>query len=75
MLVNRIGTFFILLGVGLIGMFVLSDMAQAPTCGFFISGAVLLGLGIGLWIRHPRPPAKPSGRFRLLKGRRDQDDD
>lgn len=71
----RIGTFFILLGLGLLGLFVLSDMAHSPTCGFFISGAILLSLGIFLWVQHPRPPAQPSGRFRLLRGRRRQDED
>ena len=75
MLVNRIGTFFILLGGGLIGMFVLSDIAKAPTCGFFISGTILLGLGIWLWVKNPRPPAQPSGRFRILKNRRVQKND
>lgn len=74
---NRIGTFFILLGLGLIGLFVLSDMAQTPTCGFFLSGVILLGLGIFLWVQHPRPPAQPSGRFRILRGRprKEENDD
>jgi hypothetical protein len=74
MLINRIGTFFILLGIGLIGLFVLSDMAKSPTCGFLIFGFFSLGLGIFMWIRDPFPPAQPSGRFRILKGgRRNQE--
>jgi hypothetical protein len=68
MLINRIGTFFILLGVALIALFILSDIAKAPSCGYLIIGAVFLGLGIVLWFRNPAPPPKPSGRFRIFKG-------
>jgi hypothetical protein len=67
MLVNRVGTFFILLGIALIALFILSDVAQSPTCGLLIFGAIFLALGVMLWFRNPSPPAGPSGRFRLLK--------
>jgi hypothetical protein len=69
-MINRVGNFFILIGLFLIGLFVLSDVAKAPTCGFFITGALSLGLGIFLWFKNPRPPSPPSGRFRVLKNRR-----
>ena len=69
-MINRVGNFFILIGLFLIGLFVLSDVAKAPTCGFFIAGALFLGVGISLWIKSPRPPSPPSGRFRVLKNRR-----
>lgn len=69
MMVNRVGTFFILLGLGLIGLFVLSDIAHSVVCGYFIFGAILLGIGVFLWIQNPRPPTQPSGRFRILKNR------
>lgn len=67
MLINRIGTFFILIGLGLIGLFILSDIAESPSCNYLVFGAVLLGLGIFLWFRDPPHPPEPTGRFRLLQ--------
>ena len=56
-----------LVGLLLIGLFVLSDVAQSPTCGFLPPGAVLLGLGLYLWFRDPTP-SQPTERFRVIKG-------
>ncbi len=67
MLMNRIGTFFALVGFMLIGLYVLSDMARTPTCNFLIIGALLLCLGIFLWIKNPAPPPQDTGRFRILR--------
>jgi hypothetical protein len=66
-IVNRIGTFFILLGVGLIVLFVLSDLAEAPTCNLLIFGAISLGMGILLWFRDPVKRGPEAGRFRTMK--------
>ena len=51
----------------MVGLFVLSDMAQSPTCGFLFGGGALFALGVYLWFRDPTPPPQPTGRFRLLK--------
>ncbi len=67
MLINRIGTFFFFIGLGLIGLFILSDIAKTPTCNFLIFGAISLGLGIILWLRDPAPPPQETGRFRILR--------
>ncbi len=67
MLMKRIGTFFVLVGILLIGLFVLSDMAHTPTCNFLFAGAILLVLGIFLWLRNPSPPPQDTGRFRILR--------
>ncbi len=64
---HKVGTFFILLGLLLIVLFVMADMAKAPSCNFFLFGAMFLGLGIFLWFRDPVKPGPPSGRFRILK--------
>jgi hypothetical protein len=69
MLINRIGTFFALMGVLLIGLFILSDMAKTPSCNFLIAGAVLLGVGIFLWLKNPAQPPQQTGRFRILSGK------
>lgn len=68
MLVNRVGTFFILLGLALIGLFILSDIAKTPTCNYLVFGGLSLALGIFLWFRDPVKPGPPPERFRLLKG-------
>jgi predicted membrane channel-forming protein YqfA (hemolysin III family) len=68
MLVNRIGTFLIMVGLVLIGLYIASDSAGVPTCNLLLAGAVLLILGIFLWFRNPLPSGPPSGRFRILKG-------
>ncbi|HEX9018896.1 MAG TPA: hypothetical protein VF806_06900 [Anaerolineaceae bacterium] len=71
---NRIGIFFILIGLGLIGLYLLSDVAHSPSCGFLVFGGILLAFGILLWLRNPKPPPQPSGRFRMLKmGQKDQE--
>jgi hypothetical protein len=63
----KIGTYLMLVGMLLIGLFVLSDLANTPTCGYLIWGAVLLAVGLVLWFRNPLAPPKPSGRFRIFK--------
>ena len=66
-LINRMGTFFILLGVGSVALFILSDLAKAPTCNFLVVGVLLLALGILLWMRDPVKPGPRPERFRLVK--------
>jgi hypothetical protein len=66
MFINRVGTFFFVLGLGLIGLFILSDMAGFPVCNYLYIGALLLGIGIILWLRDPAPPPQETGRFRIL---------
>ena len=66
-MVNRVGTFFILLGLGLIGLFVLSDIAKTPTCNLLIFGGISLAFGIFLWFRDPAKPGPPPERFRILR--------
>jgi hypothetical protein len=68
MMSNRIGTFLILVGLFLIGLFAYSDMVKAPVCNLLIIGGVTLALGVFLWFRNPTPPGQPTGRFRILKG-------
>ena len=67
MLINRVGTFFAVLGIGLIGLYVLSDISGSPTYNYLAIGALFLGLGIFMWLRDPAPPPKETGRFRVLR--------
>ncbi len=68
MLTNRIGTFFIVIGLGLIGMFILSDIAKTPSCNLLLFGGISLAVGILLSRQNPGPPPKETGRFRVLHG-------
>ncbi len=64
-LVVRIGTFFIVLGVGLIVFFVISDFAGMTDFDYFFLGMLFVGLGV-LFRRRAAPPP-PSGRFSVLR--------
>lgn len=64
---RKFGIFSLLVGIALVSLFVLSDMAQAVDFGFLLVGTLLLLLGIGLLITNPVPPVESSARFRLLK--------
>ena len=66
-IVNRIGTFLILLGLLLIGLFILSDVADAPACNLLAMGGILVTVGIIMWFRDPVQPGPPPERFRLLR--------
>jgi hypothetical protein len=65
---HRIGNFFILIGVLLIGLFVLSDLARAPVISFLLASAALIIVG-GLlrFLVNPPPPPPPPERFRIFK--------
>ena len=65
-IIHRIGTFFVLLGIGLIFLFVLSEAAEAVNFGYFCWGLIVLILGIGFrsQLRRTTPS---SGRFSLVK--------
>lgn len=69
MFLKRIGTFLFMVGLLLIGLYVISDAAKTPVCNYLLFGVVLAGIGIALWVRNPGAPPPPSGRFRLLRAR------
>lgn len=62
------------LGALLVGLFILSDIAEAQTCGFLWIGLFCLVLGIFLWFRDPAPRPQPTDRFRLLKSMQKKQD-
>jgi hypothetical protein len=63
---RRIGRFLVIIGLGLIGLFVLSDMAQFVNYNFLVIGALVFGIGIFLIITSPKPEPTPNPRFRSL---------
>jgi hypothetical protein len=64
--IHRIGTFFIMLGIGLLGFFLLSEAAQQVTFEYFCWSVLLLVIGFVFRGRFKRSVA-PSGRFSLVK--------
>lgn len=63
--VPRIGVFFILIGIGLIVMFVGSG-ASGNSQVVFLLGS-LTSFGIGYLLQRKRKPPPPSERFRLIR--------
>jgi len=68
--VARLGTFFILLGIFFLIMFIASDAAKQPNFDFLLWG--LVGLGFGLVFRRRASPPQPSGRFGWYKNLREK---
>ena len=64
--VHRIGTFFILLGIGMLGFFLLSEAAKQVTFEYFCWSVLLLVIGFIFRGQFKRSVA-PSGRFSLVK--------
>jgi len=64
--VSRVGTFFVLTGLGLLTFFMLSDAASDPRLSYFCWGTGLLTLGFMFRGQFKRPPPAPSGRFSVL---------
>lgn len=64
--ISRIGTFFLLVGLLVVVLFVASDMGEETYFGYFFFGIVLLSVGFILK-RMSAPPASPGKRFEALR--------
>ena len=64
--VHRIGTFFILLGIGMLGFFLLSEAAKQVTFEYFCWSVLLLVIGF-IFRGQFKRSVPPSGRFSLVK--------
>lgn len=76
-IIYRVGTFFLLVGIGLLVFFLLSESAEEPQFNYFCSSIVLFILGFMFRAQY-RKAIAPSGRFRILKNlfkRRGGDDE
>ena len=65
--VSREGTFFVLVGIGLMVFFILSESAKAPTLSYFCWGTFLLTFGFVFRGQFKKPAGPPSGRFSIFK--------
>lgn len=70
-IIYRIGTFFLLIGVGLMIFFLLSESLQKPTFSYFCWGTVLLTLGFMFRAQYKKlvPPSGRFGIFRRMKSK------
>jgi hypothetical protein len=64
---TRMGTFFILVGIGLLIVFVGTGMKDMTHYRFLLGGIASFALGV--WLRRRvKKPAEDSGRFRAVRG-------
>ena len=64
-IVHRIGTFFLLVGIGLMAFFMLSEAARQVSFDFLCWGLILLILGF-IFRAQYKKSLPPSGRFSLV---------
>jgi len=64
--VHRVGTFFLLVGIGLLVFFMLSEAAKQTEFNYFCGSMVLLVLGFLFRAQYKKPVAS-SGRFSGVK--------
>jgi hypothetical protein len=65
-IVHRIGTFFIIVGIGLLAFFLLSEAARQVAFEYFCWSVLLLVIGLVFRGQFKRTVA-PSGRFSLVR--------
>jgi hypothetical protein len=64
--INRLGIFFLIVGVAVLALFFTSDFVQAPNIGYLFWGIVFAFLGY-FFLRVTRKEPKESQRFRLFR--------
>jgi len=65
-LIYRVGTFFILVGIGLVLLFMLSESAQQTTFSYFCWGTIFLTVGFVFRAQYKKS-VPSSGRFSIFK--------
>ncbi len=63
---ERLGRFFLLLGIALIALYLMSDLTHRPEFNYLFGGVLLALLGWSLIRRYHQPPEPPQ-RFERLK--------
>ncbi len=71
---GRIGCFFLLIAAGLLILFLASDSAHVPQFNYLVAGLFIGFVGWVLWSKGRRAP-RQSGRFRILRGRSEEDEE
>ena len=66
-LIYRVGTFFLLVGIGLVLLFIFSDAVRQTAFDYFCWGAILLTVGFVFRAQYKKSAPPPSGRFSFIK--------
>ncbi len=66
----RIGTFLMVIGVGIFILFLASDYANAANFDYLCFA--VLAITVGIMLRRRKPPPPSSGRFALLRKMREK---
>ena len=74
MRINRFGTFFILIGIGALALFVVSDIARLPDFRFLLWGSLALVLGTLIKWLSPKPDRSRANRFRMFRKNNEDED-
>jgi len=69
-IVARLGTFFILLGIFFMILFIASDAANQPNFDYLFLG--MAGVLLGMVFRRRASPPPPSGRFEWYRNLREK---
>ena len=64
---RKIGVFLFLLGLLLLGLFLLSDVADSPDFTLLVGGVASLAFGMFMLTRSPASPPAPTERFHTVK--------
>lgn len=74
-LIYRVGSFFLMLGIGLVLMFVLSEAARQVMFSYFCWGLLLIIIGILFRTQYKKSeePSKRFGTVRRLFSKKDKD--
>ncbi|MCC6148074.1 MAG: hypothetical protein IT308_10960 [Anaerolineaceae bacterium] len=67
MFLHRFGVFALMIGLALIGLFILSGIANAIDYKLLVGGGAMSVLGGLLLQRNRLPPPQPSERFRIFR--------
>jgi len=65
-LIYRVGTFFLLVGIGLVVIFILSEAAQKTAFSYFCWGSIFLIVGFMFRAQYKKS-VPPSGRFSIFR--------
>ena len=68
-IIVRMGTFFLVMGVGIFILFIASDLAKQADFDYFFMAILLIGIG---WVfRRKKAPPPSAGRFSYIKNMRE----
>ena len=65
-IIYRLGTFFLLVGIGLFVFFMISESVGTPTFSYFCWSIILIALALIFRARYKRA-IRPTGRFSFIK--------